>query len=228
MPVFSSHFTWIFKSFFTGLCLLAGLNLHAQGLSGLDRNSFLEAQTWRSSSSDGFFEVYSATVLPAALLVPAGTFAALKLGNIKDSTALSAAVRITAAAGAGFLFSRALKQVIQRPRPFTLSGVNPVHPLPDQWSMPSGHTSVAFSTAVSLCLELPRWEIIAPSLLWAGGVGFSRVMLGHHYPGDVLAGAVLGAGSAWLTWKAGKFLNTARSRHSGKRKLNPDNALELR
>jgi membrane-associated phospholipid phosphatase len=224
VPVFSSHFTGIFKSFFTGICLLAGLNLHAQGLSGLDRNVFLEAQTWRSGSSDGFFEIYSATVLPAALLVPAGTFAALKLGGIKDSAAVSAALKTTAAAGAGFVLSRALKHVIQRPRPYaTLSGFNPVHPLPDQWSMPSGHTSVAFSTAVSLCLEFPRWEIITPSLLWAGGVGFSRVMLGHHYPGDVLAGAVLGAGSAWLTWKAGKFLNTVRSRHSGKRKLRQQN-----
>jgi len=203
--LFSVYFSRIFKSFFTSLCLLASLNNYAQGLSGLDRNSFLEAQTWRSGNSDGFFEVYSATVLPAALLVPAGMLAASKLGSKTDSAAISAAFRTTAAAGAGFLLSRALKQLIQRPRPYTvLGGVNPVQPLPDPLSMPSGHTSVAFSTAVSFCLEFPRWEIIAPSLVWAGGVGFSRVMLGHHYPGDVLAGAVLGAGTAWLSHMVGE------------------------
>ena len=194
--------------------------IRAQGISQIDQNSFTEIQGWRSAASDGIFEVYSATVLPVSLLIPAGLYGVSKIGKNKDSLALPAALKTTAAAGAGFLLSRAMKQLIERPRPYTtLTGVNPVKPLPDQWSMPSGHTSVAFSTAVALSLEYPRWEVITPALLWAGGVGFSRVMLGHHYPGDVLAGAALGAGSAWLTRKAGKFLNTVRSRHPGKRKI---------
>ncbi|ULT24063.1 phosphatase PAP2 family protein [Sphingobacterium sp. E70] len=39
-----------------------------------------------------------------------------------------------------------------------------------------------------------KWYVVAPSLLWAGSVGYSRMYLGVHYPTDVLAGAVLGLG----------------------------------
>lgn len=68
-------------------------------------------------------------------------------------------------------------------------------------SFPSGHTSMAFSTATSLCLQYPRWYVVAPSLLWASAVGFSRMYLGVHYPSDVLVGACLGIATAWITWR---------------------------
>jgi undecaprenyl-diphosphatase len=197
-------------------CLLLPENLSGQSLGSLDRNSFLEVQRWRTAGTDEFFGHYSNSVLPVALLVPAGIYGFSKIGLLPDTSLMSTVLKTTIVAGSGFLVARGLKELIQRPRPFaTLNGVNPVLPLPDPRSMPSGHTSVAFSTAVGLSLEYPRWEVVAPSLLWAGGVGFSRIMLGHHYPGDVLAGAVVGAGTAWLVWKAGKYLNTIRKRHSG-------------
>lgn len=62
-------------------------------------------------------------------------------------------------------------------------------------SFPSGHTSQAFATATSLSLAYPKWYVIAPSLLWAGAVGYSRMELGVHYPSDVLVGALIGIGS---------------------------------
>lgn len=65
-------------------------------------------------------------------------------------------------------------------------------------SFPSGHTSEAFATATSLSLAFPKWYIIAPAYLWASAAGYSRMHLGVHYPSDVLVGALVGAGSAWM------------------------------
>jgi membrane-associated phospholipid phosphatase len=73
-------------------------------------------------------------------------------------------------------------------------------------SFPSGHTSIAFATATSLSLAYPKWYVIIPSFAWAGSVGYSRMHLGVHYPSDVLAGAIVGAGSAWLTYHINKKL----------------------
>jgi membrane-associated phospholipid phosphatase len=72
-------------------------------------------------------------------------------------------------------------------------------------SFPSGHTSLAFATATTLALNFRKWYIVIPAYLWAGSVGYSRMYLGKHYPGDVLAGAAIGIGggyiSHWLTRK---------------------------
>jgi membrane-associated phospholipid phosphatase len=66
-------------------------------------------------------------------------------------------------------------------------------------SFPSGHTSLAFSTAATLSIEYKKWYITVPAYLWASSVGYSRMYLGRHYPSDVLGGAAVGIGSGYLT-----------------------------
>jgi membrane-associated phospholipid phosphatase len=61
-------------------------------------------------------------------------------------------------------------------------------------TFPSGHTNTAFATAVLLVGLLGRrWW---PALLVAGGVGWSRMYLGVHFPSDVIVGALIGSGFA--------------------------------
>jgi undecaprenyl-diphosphatase len=68
---------------------------------------------------------------------------------------------------------------------------------PSSLSFPSGHSASAAAFAVGVALESPK--VGAAVGLVAAGVAYSRVYTGVHYPGDVLAGILLGTGSALLT-----------------------------
>jgi membrane-associated phospholipid phosphatase len=52
-----------------------------------------------------------------------------------------------------------------------------------------------------LSLSFPKWYVIGPAYSYAILVAYSRSYLGVHYPGDILAGAIIGTGSSFLTWK---------------------------
>jgi membrane-associated phospholipid phosphatase len=64
-------------------------------------------------------------------------------------------------------------------------------PLPGSRSFPSGHTAAAWAFASGVGRVLPAAGVALHSL--AAVVGYSRVHTGVHYPGDVVAGALLGA-----------------------------------
>jgi undecaprenyl-diphosphatase len=70
-------------------------------------------------------------------------------------------------------------------------------PMPASRSLPSGHTAAAVAFATAVGHVLPH-EAVALRLL-AAAVGYSRVHAGVHFPGDVLAGALVGASTAQLT-----------------------------
>jgi membrane-associated phospholipid phosphatase len=113
-------------------------------------------------------------------------------------------------AGAFFLSTAVTlttKDIVKRDRPFVTYPFIIKRDAGGGYSFPSGHTSAAFTTATSLSLYFPKWYVILPSYLWAASVGYGRLYLGVHYPTDVLAGAVVGAGSAWLSWKVQKWMD---------------------
>ncbi|MFJ5883391.1 phosphatase PAP2 family protein [Kitasatospora cineracea] len=85
------------------------------------------------------------------------------------------------------------KSLARRPRPDRVGGKVPEArhvPMPASASFPSGHTASAFAFAAGVSSRLP-WAA-APLGLLAATVGYSRVHTGVHYPGDVIAGALLG------------------------------------
>jgi membrane-associated phospholipid phosphatase len=61
-----------------------------------------------------------------------------------------------------------------------------------------------------LSLAFPKWYVIAPSFLWASTVGYSRMSFGVHYPSDVFVGAIIGAGTAFLTYKINSWIRKNR------------------
>ena len=65
----------------------------------------------------------------------------------------------------------------------------------------SSHAANSFSIALlSLLLIKRRWFSIS-ILIWAAVVGYSRIYLGVHYPGDVICGSLLGASIGWLIYR---------------------------
>ena len=102
----------------------------------------------------------------------------------------------------------ALKNLFLRSRPCWLDpSVRLLISVPRDYSFPSGHTATAFALATSLCVKYPKWYVIGPSALWACSVGMSRMNEGVHYPSDVLAGAVIGAGCAVVNIYVNRWLN---------------------
>ncbi|PWA08825.1 phosphatase PAP2 family protein [Flavobacterium laiguense] len=134
----------------------------------------------------------------------------------KDSTTKKKAIFIGETLGASVFISLALKSITKRDRPYeTYPEIDNVT-VEDSYSFPSAHTSSAFATATSLSMAYPKWYVIAPTFLWAGAVGYSRMYLGVHYPTDVLAGAIVGSGSAFLCYKLNKWINKKRAPHKKK------------
>lgn len=89
-----------------------------------------------------------------------------------------------------------LKRTFVRTRPEPAVGLESLLDAPDRFSFPSGHAAAAFSLFVPLAVVLPLpWAAAALALAFL--VGISRCYLGLHYPGDVLAGWLLAAGTMY-------------------------------
>ena len=158
--------------------------------------------------SDNFFRFVSNSDIYMVIGIPAGMAAA---GLIKHDDELLRNACITfAAVAVNSGITTVLKYSLNRDRPFVTYPDITKKSSAGSPSFPSGHTSSAFAAATSVSMAYPKWFIIVPSYLWAGTVGYSRMDLGVHYPSDVLAGAIIGTGSAYLTHKINDRLNRKR------------------
>jgi membrane-associated phospholipid phosphatase len=192
---------------FTTIILLIGMFcISTTEIMAQNADVELLKQVYNIKGTVGLSQAISYTTTITAFGVPV-TMATIALIN-NDDDLLKDALFTTAALGLNTVLTYSIKHTVRRERPYiaysndferldVYSGSSP--------SFPSGHTSLAFATATSLSLKFPKWYVIAPSYFWAGYVGYSRINLGVHYPTDVLAGALLGAGSAYVTYKLNEW-----------------------
>jgi len=102
------------------------------------------------------------------------------------------------AVGGSHMVVQVLKRQVERRRPYLALAESRliVPPLYD-YSFPSGHTTASFATATVLAAHWPA--LLWPCMALAALVGLSRTYLGHHYPSDVVAGALIGVGWAYAS-----------------------------
>ncbi|PSQ71159.1 MAG: hypothetical protein BRD38_03100 [Bacteroidetes bacterium QH_9_67_14] len=144
------------------------------------------------------------------------------------------AYRLTLAEGLAVGAALGLKKVFGRPRPYrALPAVRSRSARYGQGregrfpeAFPSGHAAGSFALATSLSLSHPEAYVVAPAAAGAALLSVSRLWLGVHYPSDVLAGALLGAGlavgvhvlrgaitpGAWTRAGGGEFSRLERAR----------------
>jgi undecaprenyl-diphosphatase len=111
-----------------------------------------------------------------------------------DRLAAVAAAGSAALAGIGIFVL--LKKISGRKRPCEIEPHCWAKLLPpDRFSFPSGHTITAFAVAISLSQFYPS---LLPALLFCAlSIGASRILLGMHFPSDVVVAALLGTGLAF-------------------------------
>lgn len=195
--------------------LMTGLAICLSAFSqNADINLLKSINKHETNFKNKYLELNASSVTVVSIAVPAGMAIA---GFIKHDNKLKWDALYTGAAFlASSIVTRATKAIVNRQRPFER------YPFIVQrddeaggLSFPSGHTSSAFCTATSISLRYRKWYVIAPAYIFATSVGWARMYQGVHYPSDVLAGALVGACSAWIGYKAQKWI-THKKEHKKK------------
>lgn len=116
-----------------------------------------------------------------------------------DITAVAASVWSAAAALVALGVGQMIGGAIDRARPYeSMANVHLLVDTTTDFSFPSDHAIAVGAVAVGLLFANRRWGIIASVL--AILMAFTRVYVGAHYPGDVLAGLALGGLVAVAGW----------------------------
>ena len=147
----------------------------------------------RTTWAHGFFTSYAkyGIALFAVLLVAAY----LDGRQHDDLHAVAGSVWAAGSALVALGIGQLIGGAIDRARPYeAMTGVHLLVDKTTDFSFPSDHATVAGAVAVGLMFTNRRWGIIAAVL--AAVMAFTRVYVGAHYPGDVLAGLALGGAVA--------------------------------
>ena len=153
----------------------------------VDRSAFDAVAGWSPPFLDKVMPALSIAATYSRLWMGIGAAFAVFGGTKGRKTAIEgmAAIGVTS-----FLANVVGKRLVPRARPTGPVPEQRELKDPDSSSFPSGHTASA--AAFSGIVDRAYPSLWIPMNTLAGAVGFSRVYTGVHYPGDVLAGWILG------------------------------------
>jgi undecaprenyl-diphosphatase len=159
--------------------------------------NFINNLAGRSPLLDGA-GIFLASWLPYVIL--AGLlFLFFRPGPKQLPHRIMALMALAAAVAARWLVKPVIVLFYPRPRPFVISpAVHKLISLPS-WeylqSFPSGHALFFFAATTAVFFYDRKWGfwLLAASIF----MGIARIFTGVHYPSDILAGAVIGALTAW-------------------------------
>ena len=173
----------------------------------LDKRLFLALNELHAPWLDPIMYWVSDTVI----WLPLYAFLLYHVAKLPRSRAMIAVVCIAAGITmSDQLSSKLIRPRVQRPRPtWDVQVSSQVHTVNEyrggHFGFPSSHAANTFCAAILIMLLLRKpWT--AWLLAWALLVSYSRIYLGVHYPGDILAGALLGsccALTAFMLYKTG-------------------------
>ena len=110
----------------------------------------------------------------------------------KDRNESTSALILAVAIVTAMVLTDLLKIVFNLPRPFQIAslGLSPRGEVPTNPGLPSGHTTNAFTVVTVMWSRYPAWRV--PFVGLAASTGICMIILGLHFPSDVLAGVFLG------------------------------------
>jgi undecaprenyl-diphosphatase len=155
----------------------------------------------RSPFKERFFDTFDRSMLPVSILLPVSQFV---YSRAYDKTYdENTAYLLLGAEITNGLLTFGTKLFVKRERP--LNALAHCYckgkPTLDVYSFPSGHSSTSFAIATMYTLRYPKYpQVYIPMYAWAAIVAYGRPYFGMHYPTDLIAGALYGAGSSLLIY----------------------------
>ena len=167
-------------------------------------------QDLESTRTIRFFQFISDSISFFSMGIPAliTIIAEFKKQSNKKQSRLSL-LYILLSIGVAGLISYIMKKSFSEPRPYEIDPRIIQLSVGGGYSLPSGHTTEAFASAMALTLLFPKWYVFIPMFCWASVVGLSRIYLGVHYPFDIFVGMFIGSSVSFTfyTFLFRKYLN---------------------
>lgn len=186
----------------------------------LDVKIFRAINGLQNNVADVVLPYTDRSIIPIAIATPPLMFFLAR--NNDNTYDENSAVLLGLSEATTFLITFGLKTTIKRDRPYvTLKKVyfDTNASLVDPYSFPSGHTSTSFAFATSLSLRYSDKPFLVTGLYtYAMIVSLGRIYFGVHYPSDVLAGMVIGAGSSLFFHSIRKEIFKAKNNLLGESK----------